>query len=102
MVIVKPGDVVTQHREDVVVYQLKFDDWSAGLDRPDNKNARITQRVVTGEALNLRVLPYENGSQMQQVRLSGGGKKRGEYEIVRLVKSATETRRRSFTVRLDQ
>jgi len=98
MVTVKPDEQVTQTRDDVVIYQLKFDDWSEGLDRPDDKNAKITLHVVTGVPLMLKVLPYVPGSRMQTVRLSGGGTKRGVYEVIRVVKSPTETRRKSFLV----
>jgi hypothetical protein len=92
MVAVKPGDTV--------VYQLKFADWSADLERPDNKNARIALKVLTGEPLNLKVLPYAPGSQLQEVRISGGGKKRGDYQVTRTVKSNEEVRVRSFSLKV--
>lgn len=101
MVVVNPGDTVVQSRGDVVVYRLPFATWSSNLERPDDKSARISQKITTGEPLLVKTLPYAPGSQAQEVRISGGGKKRGQYEIIRTVKSATETRVRSFTVQVN-
>ncbi len=101
MVIVKPDATVVQRRGDVVVYQLLFEDWNTDLTRPDNTTATITQRVVTGEPLVVKALPYAPGSQKQEVKISSvNGKKRGEYVIVRTVKSDIETRVRSFTIQV--
>jgi len=101
MVTVKPDEVVVQRRGDVVVYQLPFEDWSTDLVRPDNKSARISQRIVTGEPLIVTTLPYVPGRGMQEVKIkSGSGQKRGEYVIVRTVQSDVETRVRSFTIKV--
>jgi hypothetical protein len=100
MVMVKPGEWVVQKRDDVVVYQLRFIDWNTDLDHPDDRNARIEQRIIVGPPLDVRAMAYAVGSQVQCVRISGGGRKRGEYEIVRTVRSRTETRVRSFFVRV--
>lgn len=107
MIVVKPGDQVTQHSDDIVIYQLKFDDWSVDIENPDDKNARLSAVAVRGELVNVRVLPYRMGSKVQEVRVVSPLKKVSKCEIVRIVKSrsasakaedATETRRRSFFV----
>ena len=98
MIVAKPGDSFQQHRDDVVIYQLKFEDWNTDLDRPDDKSATIRALMQRGRDLVItKALPYKIGSQVQEVRVSGGSKN-GVYEIVRVVKSATETRRRSFLI----
>lgn len=101
MVIVKPGDVVTQNFQDVVIYQLPFADWSTDLDKADNKNAKVSFNVLRGAPLSVKSLPYRVGSQIHEIRVSGGGPKKGEYEIIRTVKSDTETRVRRFTVKTE-
>lgn len=100
MITVKPGENLTQVRGEVVIYQLRFEDWSTDLVKPDSRAARIACRTIVGEPLAMKVLPYTAGSQMHQVRISGGGRKRCEYEVTYTVRSADEVRIRSFFLRM--
>jgi hypothetical protein len=100
MIVAKPGETFEQHRDDIVVYQLKFADWSTNLEKADDRTATIRANVQKGrDQIFAKALPYRPGSQVQEVRVSGGSKN-GVYEIVRIVKSPTETRRRSFIVKV--
>lgn len=100
MVTVKPGDVVTQRHDDVVVYQLRLEDWNKDIDRPDNKTARISIRTIQGApTISAKLQDYRPGAQVQELRITGGATMRGQYEVIRTVKSPTETRSRNFTVR---
>lgn len=98
MTPVSPGATVEQHREEVVIYRLQFADWSVDMERPDDKAATIRVQSKRGiDPLSIKVLPYQPGSKYHDVRITGGSKK-GIYEVVRVVKSPLETRRRSFIV----
>jgi hypothetical protein len=98
MIIVRPGESLEQHRDEVVIYRLQFDVWSADMDKPDDKAASIRVESKRGvNPLAVKVQPYQNGTKCHDIRITGGSKN-GIYEIVRMVKSPTETRRRSFTV----
>ena len=101
MITVKPGDVVTQNRGDTVLYQLRFEDWDADLERPLDREARITSRATLGEAPNVKALDYVPGSHAIVVRVtSGNGRKRAQCEIMRTVRNKQETRVRKFTVQV--
>ena len=101
MIIVKPDQEVTQHREDVVVYLLSFKEWDADLERPESKEARISVRALRGDSVNMKVLPYRDGKQAHEVRITGGGRMT-RCEIVRMVKARDEIRRKSFIVNIKE
>jgi len=101
VIIVKPDQEVTQHREDVVVYLLPFKEWDADLDNAESKDARVSVRAIRGDSVNAKVLPYRAGSQGHEVRITGGVN-RTMCEIVRTVKARNEIRRRSFIVNIKE
>lgn len=103
MIIVKPGQELTQVRGEVVIYQLKFEDWCTDLVKPDGKNARITSKLTAGSTpLNMKVLPYETGKQMRQISITSQATARSEHEVTFTVKSEDEVRIRSFALRIVQ
>lgn len=99
MIVVTPGQEVSQHREDIVVYQLRFEEWSADLTRPDDRNARIDTKLINGDPLTVTPLPLHVSQGFQEVQVSGGNRFT-KCEIVRIVRGRSETRRRSFIVKV--
>lgn len=97
MITVLPGQEVTQHRQDIVVYRLRFDDWNADVERPDNRTVRIETNLLHGDPLT--VTPLRPTQDAQEIQVSGGNRYT-KCEVVRIIRGKSETRRRSFTVKV--
>lgn len=105
MIIAKPGESYEQHAQDVVVYRLQFEDWSADVTNPDDTKAVVRHEAKRGKTstTTFQVLPYRPGHRWHDVKVSGG-LRNSSIEVVRTVKTVqaanvvVESRRRAFTI----